>query len=161
MQVYIPAIEGHVPHDMVQASRAFLEFCYIIRQNVQDTPALAALSDALECFHKYQIIFTECGVRTDGFALPRQHSLVHYLALIHAFGGLNGLCSSITESKHIKAVKEPWRQSNCFEALGQMLLTNQRLNKLAASHVDFTKRGMLNSTCTECVLAAFGMCLHV
>ena len=70
MQVYIPAIEGHVPCDMVQALWAFLEFCYIARQNVQDTPALAALSDALERFHKYRIIFTECGVQTDGFALP-------------------------------------------------------------------------------------------
>ena len=146
---------------MVQALRAFLEFCYIARQNVQDTPALAALSDALEHFHKYRIIFTECRVRMDGFALPRQHSLVHYLALIRAFGALNGLCSSITESKHIKAVKEPWRQSSCFKALGWMLLTNQQLDKLATSHVDFTKRGMLNGTCTESVLAALSMCPHI
>ena len=161
MQVYIPAIEGHVPHDMVQALRAFLEFCYIARQNVQDTPALAGLSDALEHFHKYRIIFTECRVRTDSFALPRQHSLVHYLALIRAFGASNGLCSSITELKHIKAVKEPWHRSSRFKALGQMLLTNQRLDKLAASRVDFTERGMLNGTCTESVLVALGMCPHI
>jgi hypothetical protein len=48
------------------------------------------------------------GVRPDGFALPRQHALVHYLMLIRLFGLPNGLCSSITESKHIKAVKQPW-----------------------------------------------------
>ncbi|KAF8957103.1 hypothetical protein BDZ97DRAFT_120310 [Flammula alnicola] len=61
------------------------------------------------------------------------------------FGAPNGLCSSITESKHIKAVKEPWRRSSHFEALAQMLVTNQRLDKLAAARVDFRARGMLKT----------------
>ena len=38
--------------------------------------------------------------------------------------------TSITENKHIFAAKKPWRRSSRFEALGQMLLTNQRLEKL-------------------------------
>ena len=97
---------------MVQALCAFLEFCYIARHDVIDTNSLKALAEALDHFHQYRTIFEECGVWVDGFALPRQHSLIHYLALIHVFGALNGLCSSITESKHIKAVKEPWRHSN-------------------------------------------------
>src|SRR5260221_8541270 len=95
------------------------------------------------------IIFEECGVQADRFALPRQHALSHYPSLIRAFGVPNGLCSSITESKHIKAVKEPWRCSGRHEALGQMLLTNQQLDKLAVSHVDFRDRGMLDGTCLE------------
>ena len=137
---------------MVRTLRAFLEFCYIAHCNVQDTKSLAALAEALKRCHKYRVIFEECGVQSDGFALPRQHSLIHYPALIRAFGAPNGLCSSITESKHIKAVKEPWRRSNRFNAMGQMLLTNQRLDKLSASHVDFTKRGMLNGTCLQSVV---------
>jgi hypothetical protein len=161
MQVYIPAIEGHVPREMVQTFQALMEFCYIARRNVHDTQSLAALSDALERFHKHRVIFTECGVRTDGFALPRQHSLFHYPFLIRAFGAPNGLCSSITESKHIKAVKEPWRRSNRFKALGQMLVTNQRLDKLAASRVDFTKRGMLDDTCLESALTALSTYLCI
>ncbi|GBE78450.1 hypothetical protein SCP_0113390 [Sparassis crispa] len=60
------------------------------------------------------------------------------------FAAPNGLCSSITEAKHIKAVKEPWRRSSRNEALGQMLLTNEALDKLAASRVDFASREMLN-----------------
>ena len=146
---------------MVQALQAFLEFCYIARRNVLDTQSVAALSDALERFHKFRAIFTECGIRTDHFTLPRQHSLVHYPALIRAFGAPNGLCSSITESKHIKAVKEPWRRSNRFKALGQMLVTNQRLDKLVASRVDFTRRHMLNDTCLASALAALRMCSHI
>ncbi|KAI5989939.1 hypothetical protein EDD15DRAFT_2198292 [Pisolithus albus] len=48
MKVYLPAIEGHVPDDMVQAFRAFLEFCYIIRQNVITDDTLKELKDALQ-----------------------------------------------------------------------------------------------------------------
>jgi hypothetical protein len=132
---------------MVRALRAFLEFCYLARRDVIDTVTLASMDDALARFHHYRTIFEGCGVRPDGFCLPRQHSLVHYTSLIRAFGAPNGLCSSITESKHIKAVKEPWRRSNQYDALGQMLLTNQRLDKLAAARVDFTDRGMLKGTC--------------
>jgi hypothetical protein len=95
-------------------------------------------------------------VRPGGFALPRQHSLVHYFSLVRAFGAPNGLCSSITESKHIKAVKEPWRRSSRYEALGQMLLTNQRLDKLAAARIDFTHRGMLDGTVLSATLKMIG-----
>ncbi|KAF8488275.1 hypothetical protein F5888DRAFT_1796370 [Russula emetica] len=146
MKVYLPAIEGHVPHEMVRAFRAFLEFCYIARSNVHDTTTFRAMAEALKRFHEHRKIFQECGVRPDGFSLPRQHSLVHYESSIRAFGAPNGICSSITESKHIKAVKEPWRWSNRFNPLGQMLVTNQRLDKLAASRVDFKDRGMLDGT---------------
>lgn len=71
------------------------------------------------------------------------HFISHYRYLIQQFGAPNGLCLSITECKHIKAVKEPWRRSSHNEPLGQMLLTNQRLDKLAAARVDFNARGML------------------
>ena len=159
MQVYLPAIEGHVPDEMVQTMRAFLDFCYIARRNIHDTHSLAALDDALQRFHCHREIFRTSGVRPDGFNLPRQHSLVHYGRLIRAFGAPNGLCSSITESKHIKAVKEPWRRSNRFEALSQMLLTNQRLDKLAAARVDFADRGMLQGTCLSAAYDGLGL-LH-
>src|SRR6202046_1207172 len=118
---------------MVQTIRAFLEFCYIARRDILDTHSLSALDNALQRFHQYREIFRTTGVHSDGFNLPRQHSLTHYSKSICAFGAPNGLCSSITESKHIKAVKEPWRRSNHFEALSQMLLTNQHLDKLAAA----------------------------
>ncbi|KAH9010076.1 hypothetical protein EDB85DRAFT_2077509 [Lactarius pseudohatsudake] len=152
MKVYLPAIQGHIPDEMVLAMRAFLEFCYIARRDIHDTRSLGALDDALKRFHRHREIFREVGVRIKGFNLPRQHSLVHYTKLIRAYGAPNGLCSSITESKHIKAVKEPWRRSNRFDALSQMLLTNQRLDKLAAARVDFTNRGMLKGTCILSVL---------
>jgi hypothetical protein len=134
-----------------------MDFIYIARRDVIDSNDLIALDDALERFHKYRTIFKQCGIRPTGFNLPRQHSLIHYHILIRAFGAPNGLCSSITESKHIKAVKEPWRRSNRFQALGQMLLINQRLDKLAASRVDFSSRGMLKGPCLSYILDQLGM----
>ena len=131
---------------MMRAIRAFLEFCYIARRNIIDTPSLKELEDALSRFHQYRTIFEDCGVRTEGFNLPRQHFLIHYPALIRSFGAPNGLCSSITESKHIKAVKQPWRRSSRYKALGQMLLTNERLDKIAACRADFKNRGMLGNS---------------
>lgn len=137
--------------------RALIDFIYLARRDILDSNSLDELGEALERFHKYQQIFQESGVQPKGFNLPRQHSLIHYVQLIRAFGAPNGLCSSITESKHIKAVKEPWRRSSHFEVLGQMLLTNQRLDKLAASRVDFANRGMLVGTCLSYILEKLGM----
>lgn len=142
-QVYLPAIAGHVPPQMVQAVSALIEFCYLVRRSVINEDTLIKIDNALTCFHAAREIFREVNVRPDGFSLPRQHSLVHYHFLITQFGAPNGLCSSITESKHIKAVKKPYRRSSRNKPLGQMLVTNQRIDKLAAARVDFERRGML------------------
>ncbi|KAF9232868.1 hypothetical protein BU15DRAFT_90553 [Melanogaster broomeanus] len=142
MKVYINAIEGYVPDDMIHAFHAFFEFCYIARHDIITEDTLEDLEDALNRFHEYREIFVSTNVRSN-FALPRQHAMKHYPGLIRLFGAPNGLCSSITESKHIQAVKRPYRRSSKFNALKQMLLTNQRIDKLAASLVDFTARGML------------------
>ncbi|KAG1745056.1 uncharacterized protein EDB91DRAFT_1080565 [Suillus paluster] len=140
MKVYLPAIKGHVPQDVVRAFSAFLDFCYIVRRDTITEDDLIQLQDALDCFHQYREIFKTTGVVL-GFSFLRQHSLNHYSLMIRLYGAPNGLCSSITESKHIKAVKEPWRRSNRFKALGQMLLTNQHLDKMAAARSDFEARG--------------------
>ena len=131
--------------------RAFLEFCYIVRQDVITEDDLSQLRNTLTQFHEYHEIFITTGVRSH-FLLPRQHSMVHYHSLIRQFGSPNGLCSSITESKHIRAVKEPWRRSNRNEALGQMLVSNQRLDQLMAARIDFANKGMLDGTCLSEVL---------
>ena len=154
-QVYLPAIEGFVPKDVIRAFRAFLEFCYLVRQNVVTEQALTEIDDALQRFHCFREVFRNSGV-VESFSLPRQHAMKHYPYLIHQFGAPNGLCSSITESKHIKAVKRPYWHTNRFQALGQMLLINQRLDKLTAARADFKARGMLNGTCLSHAFEALG-----
>ncbi|KAF9787417.1 hypothetical protein BJ322DRAFT_1187539, partial [Thelephora terrestris] len=147
MKVFVTSLEGFVAVDITKALTAFLEFCYIARLDTVTETSLHALDDALRKFHHYRKIFQESGVRPTGFSLPRQHALTHYHHHIEKFGALNGLSSSITESKHIAAVKIPWHQSSRYEALNQMLTINSRNDKLAAAHTDFSTRGMLNGTC--------------
>ena len=126
---------------MVRTVRAFLEFCYLVRRNVIDEKALNQIQEALSRFYQYREIFKDTNV-VNSFSLPRQHSMKHYIDMIRLFGAPNGLCLSIMESK---AVKEPYHHSNRNQPLGQMLLTNQRLDKLAAARSDFTVQGMLDS----------------
>ncbi|TRM57965.1 hypothetical protein BD626DRAFT_411139 [Schizophyllum amplum] len=144
MKVYLPAIVGYVPPQMVRALSAFLDFCYLVCRNSIDEDALSAIEDALSRYHQEREIFRQEGLRDD-FALPQQHSMTHYASCIREFGAPNGLCSLITESKHIKAVKEPWRRSSRHQALAQMLVINKRLDKLAACREDFKARGMLSA----------------
>ncbi|KAF9552778.1 hypothetical protein CPC08DRAFT_768043 [Agrocybe pediades] len=131
MKVYIAAIVGYVPAKMVKCLSTFMDLCYIFRRNVISNSALETAEDLLHWFLELREVFIEEGVRSS-ISLPRQHALIHYLSSIPLFGSPNGLCSSITESKHIKAVKEPWRRSNRFNALSQMLRAIVRLEKLAA-----------------------------
>ncbi|KAI6115218.1 hypothetical protein EDD16DRAFT_1799844 [Pisolithus croceorrhizus] len=106
MKVYLPAIEGHVPVEIVRTFRALLEFTYLIRRNVITEETLVTIEDVINCFHKHREIFRESGT-------------------------------------HIDAVKDPYRRTNRNKPLGQMLIINQRLDKLAASRRDFSRRGML------------------
>ena len=142
-QVYLPAIVGYVPEEMAMCLSAFLDLCHIARRQDIDHNALNYFDAALGRFLELREVFRVLGVRPTGFSLPRQHSLVHYRRQVEDFGAPSGLCSSITESRHITAVKKPWRRSNRYDALGQMLLTNQRLDKLAAMCSDFVERRML------------------
>ena len=152
-QLYLPALQGHLPGDVIRRFRAFLEFCYIACRDVITEGDLVELQDTLSHFHSFREVFAP--IRgTNGFSLPRQHAIIHYPALIRLFGAPNGVCTSITESKHIRAVKEPWRRSNRNAALFQMLTTNQRLDQLSAARDDFTKHGMLNGTLLESILSS-------
>ncbi|KAI0072076.1 hypothetical protein K474DRAFT_1686802 [Panus rudis PR-1116 ss-1] len=134
MKVVLPAIVGYVPDRIIQCIAAFLDFCYYARYNSHSCDTLAKMDAALRRFHDLRQIFIDEDIRPDGFCLPRQHSLHHYIRSIRLFGSPNGLCSSITESKHIPAVKRPWRRSSKNNPLIQIFNINTRLSKIAAAH---------------------------
>lgn len=129
--------------EVVRTFRAFLEFCYIARRSVLTEDDLDKLKDALACFHRYRSIFVTDGVCEKGISLPRQHALVHYHALIRLFGAPNGLCTSLSESKHKDSTKAVYRRSNRNNPLGQMLVANTRIDQLSAARGNYTNRGML------------------
>ena len=142
---------------MVKTVAALIKFCYLVRRNVISEMALEQIQGTLDRFHWHREIFCDVGICPDGFSLPRQHSLTHYIFSIMQFGAPNGLCSSITESKHIKAIKRPYRRSGRNKPLGQMIITNQRIDKLAAAHTYFTSRGMLDGSPTSATNALLGL----
>ncbi|OJT03664.1 hypothetical protein TRAPUB_5692 [Trametes pubescens] len=156
MKLYLSAIAGLVPDKMVQCFAAFLDFCYLARRPAHDTVSLDAMEDALTYFHELRTVFVETGVRPDGFGLPRQHALVHYVLAIRHFGSPNGLCSSITESKHIEAVKKPWRDSNKNQPLEQILRSITRLSKLSAARIEFGRCGLLQGDVHTAALKEIG-----
>ena len=155
-KVYIAAIEGYVPNDIIFTFHAFIEFCYLVRRNVITDSALSSINDATQCFHHYREVFKTTSVALT-FSLPHQHSVKHYPELIRLFGAPNRLCLSITENNHITTMKKPYCQSNKYKALGQILITNQQLDKLSAAWTDFANRGMLNGTCLSSALKLIGM----
>lgn len=152
MKIHLPVIEGHVPAKMVRTVCNLIEFSYLVHCDVHDTESIHAIDTALKSFHNNCEIFRMSGV-IDHFNYPRQHSLKHYAAMIRAYGSPSGLCSSMTENKHIKAVKKPWRRSNHYMAMKQMLLTNQCLDKLSASCAHFKSNNMLEGDCLSDALA--------
>jgi hypothetical protein len=145
LQVYLAAISGHLTPKMVQCLASFMELCFLFRRNAITTTDIKRIQYELDRLHQLREVFIEAGVRAD-ISLPRQHALLHYVTGIVNFGSPNGLCSSITESKHIVAVKNPWRRSSRYKALAQMVRTINRLDKLAALHRVYLKRGMMVGT---------------
>jgi hypothetical protein len=142
MKVWLPAIKGLVPDDMVRCCQAFLEFSYIARKDQILESDLDELDDALIHFHKYREIFITEGVWED-FEVPRQHAMAHYWYLIEQFGAPNGLCTSITEHAHIAAIKEPWRHTNKHEPIAQMIKIHNWLSLLNAFCLKLESHGLL------------------
>jgi hypothetical protein len=140
--VYISAIEGHVPDDMVRTFQAFLEICYTVRKEYIGEETLMELEGALRRFHAYRKVFKDTGVRKD-FDLPRQHSLLHYPDLIRLFGAPNGHCTSITENAHIRFVKDSFRRSNRNHPLLQMLQSTTRMMQVTMARRKYISEGML------------------
>ena len=91
LQVYLPAIAGHVPPQMVHAISSFMELCYLVHRAVLDDDDLEAIDAAVANFHCDRVAFNE--IHPDGHLLPHQHSIVHYRFLIQEFSAPNGLCS--------------------------------------------------------------------
>ncbi|KAJ7835286.1 hypothetical protein B0H14DRAFT_3871183 [Mycena olivaceomarginata] len=71
--VYLPAIEGYVPPQMLRAFSTFLKFCYLVHRNVLNEVTLAQVDAALARYHHECTIFEQEGVCPNVFSFPRQH----------------------------------------------------------------------------------------
>lgn len=144
-------MDGLIPEQMIRALRAYLDFCYLVRREVIDERDLEQIENAYNRYRDEREIFRTSGVCPDGFSLPRQHSLPHYIHNVPRFGAPYGVDSSITESHHVKAVKKPYRKSNKFNALAQMLKNNERIDKLSGFRIVLSKWGKLAGSVLDSV----------
>ncbi|KAH9923725.1 uncharacterized protein BXZ73DRAFT_91410 [Epithele typhae] len=151
MKVLLPALVGLVPDDVVECVRVFLDFAYLARLSVHTSETVARMEELLQEFCVLRTVFIEAGVRDD-VSLPRQHGLFHFPQAIILFGALIRLSTSITESKHIEAVKRPWRASNRSDALPQVLTRLIRVSKLNALRVELGRSGLLEGEITDWAL---------
>ena len=115
MKVFLPAVMGFVPDEMVMCLGAFLNFCYVTHHSDFDETTLDDLDATLARFHLHREIFCTTGVHEEnGFNLPHQHTLVHFCCNIEDFGTLNGICSSTSHHcsqeamASVKSIRSPW-----------------------------------------------------
>lgn len=70
---------------LVRATRALLDFLFMVQYPIHSAETLDALDSALSAFHDDKDIFITLGVRT-GFNIPKLHSLQRYVRCIKLFG---------------------------------------------------------------------------
>ncbi|KAF7370237.1 hypothetical protein MSAN_00654500 [Mycena sanguinolenta] len=80
MKVYLPAIKGHVPNQMVRAFSAFLDFCYLVHHNVIDEVTL----DARSTQHSHAITASVSSLLSQ--KCPEWALLLHYRIQAHQSG---------------------------------------------------------------------------
>ena len=81
LKLYLSALQGYLPEDVIYTFQALFEFCYIAQCDVITEGDLDELQDAITCFHTHHEVFSP--IRgTNEFSLPRQHSIVYYPDLI-------------------------------------------------------------------------------
>ncbi|KAF8263103.1 hypothetical protein EI94DRAFT_1773032 [Lactarius quietus] len=146
MKVFLAAITGYLPSVMVRSIVAFMDACYITRRNAINSIALEHLRNSVDMYHELRSVFVQAGVRNT-LSLPHQHALMHFYHAIHLFGSPNGLCSSITESKHIETMKDTWRRTSRYYAIYQMLRILFCMAKMLALHRRLQRNGMLRGFC--------------
>ncbi|KAI9507792.1 hypothetical protein F5148DRAFT_1276064 [Russula earlei] len=119
IKVFLAAIAGYVPSAMVHCIANFMDACYIAHRNAITSPSLEHFHHCVNIFQELRNIFITMHVWTT-ISLPRQHALDHFYHAMQFFGSPNGLCSLITESKHIKAMTALYQ---LFSKQGMMLST--------------------------------------
>lgn len=118
-QVFVGLIVGAVDKRVLMAVRAAVDFIYFASLHSHMSGTLAALSQALDDFHKYKEVFVELEVR-DHFNIPKIHAMEHYVHLIGLFGSADGFNTESPERLHIDYAKDAYRASNKRDYIAQM-----------------------------------------
>jgi hypothetical protein len=122
-------VVASVDDDVIYAARALLDFLYIAQYSSHNDSTLGYLDEALNLWHQSKDVFVAKGVRQD-FAIPKYHSMEHYVDIIRTFGATDNYSTSLFERLHIDFAKRGWRKSSMKDALIQMVQWLNRLEKV-------------------------------
>ncbi|KAI0310552.1 hypothetical protein OF83DRAFT_1166620 [Amylostereum chailletii] len=114
---------------LVHATRAILDFIYLVHYSSPTTSSLDIMKEALKEFHDNKQIFIDTGARNH-FNIPKIHAMQHYVASIIDFGSCDGLSTEISEWLHINFAKLAYRVTNRKEYVKQMVLWLSRQEKI-------------------------------
>jgi hypothetical protein len=127
--VLAPAENG-----FIRAARAFLDFMYLAQYETHTTNTLHQLASALKSWHAHRDIFisSDAYPQKDFSRIPKMHSMEHYDECIHLFGTTDNYNSGVFERLHIDYAKRAWEASNKRDAMPQMIIWLERLEKVNA-----------------------------
>ncbi|EIW51487.1 uncharacterized protein TRAVEDRAFT_41080 [Trametes versicolor FP-101664 SS1] len=115
---------------LVRATRALLDFLFMVQYPIHSAETLDALDSALSAFHDDKDIFITLGVRT-GFNIPKLHSLQRYVRCIKLFGTTDKYNTETSERLHIDFTKDAYRATNHKDEYPQMTRWLERREKIA------------------------------
>ncbi|KDQ05571.1 hypothetical protein BOTBODRAFT_122570, partial [Botryobasidium botryosum FD-172 SS1] len=80
-KVFVGLVQGAIPEEAVEATRALLDFIYVSQYQSFTGATLDLLRGHLDEFHESKSIFVERKIR-EHFNFPKLHMLSHYAELI-------------------------------------------------------------------------------
>ena len=126
-RVIVTVLAGLVDVRVLKAVRAVIDFIYYAQYQSHTDVTLARMQDALDVFHSHKDIFVELQARrSEGFNIPKLHSMLHYLDSIRSLGSADGYNTESPERLHIDFAKEAYRASNRVNYVDQMTKWLQR-----------------------------------
>jgi hypothetical protein len=119
-KVFIGAMSGLVPDDVMPVIVAAIDFIYYSRLPSPTTTTIRWLEDALKRFHEHKHVFVKYGVRAH-FNINKVHSMLHYSASIRALGAADGYNTETPERLHIEFAKRAYLATNRKDFFSQMV----------------------------------------
>ncbi|KEP48229.1 hypothetical protein V565_130300 [Rhizoctonia solani 123E] len=144
MKVILPAVSDASPQ-VIEASRALLEFIYLAHSSTLTENELCKMDQQLAKFHQCKGAFVKWLKTERGYHnIAKIHALQHYTHSIRMLGTPDGYNTELPERLHIDLTKAGFRASNKVDGteLEQMTDYIQRMDTLAMhrAYLDFQAR---------------------
>ncbi|CCO33248.1 hypothetical protein RSOLAG1IB_12037 [Rhizoctonia solani AG-1 IB] len=119
-KVFVGAVAGLVPDNVMPAVCALLDFIYYAQLPSHTNTTISWLKRSLQTFHEHKDAFIRHGAR-EHFNINKLHSMMHYATAIRKLGALDGYNTEGPERLHIDFAKRAYRAINQNNFIVQMV----------------------------------------